>query len=54
MRLTHRHRHHRRDAFSRISISEAEITADLIYPAHPARVKQGRPPTPARARATRR
>jgi hypothetical protein len=53
MRLNHRHRGDRREAFPRISISEAEITADLIYPAHAAHAKQGRA-TPARARATRR
>jgi hypothetical protein len=45
MRLTHRHRH-RRDAFAPISISEAEITADLIYPAQPQRR-----PAPETARA---
>jgi hypothetical protein len=50
MKLTHRHRHHRRDAFPRISISEAEITADLIYPAQPRRPA----PIAAPARAKRR
>jgi hypothetical protein len=39
MRLIPRHRQHK-DSLPRISISEAEITADLIYPARrrPARV----------------
>ncbi len=35
MRLIHRHRHHSRSKAPRISISQAEITADLVYPAHP-------------------
>jgi hypothetical protein len=33
MRLIHRHRHNQRGKAPRISISQAEITADLIYPA---------------------
>jgi hypothetical protein len=33
MRLMHRHRHHHRGKAPRISISQAEITADLRYPA---------------------
>jgi hypothetical protein len=34
MRLIPRHRHNHRPKALRISISEAEITADLIYPAN--------------------
>ena len=33
MRLISRHRHHRRAKAPRISISQAEIAADLHYPA---------------------
>jgi len=33
MRLIHRHRQHRRPKGPRIAISEAEISADLHYPA---------------------
>jgi hypothetical protein len=33
MRLIPRHRHHRRSKGPRIAISEAEISADLHYPA---------------------
>jgi hypothetical protein len=33
MRLIHRHRHHSRSKAPRIAISQAEITADLHYPA---------------------
>jgi hypothetical protein len=33
MRLIHRHRHHSRGKAPRIAISQAEITADLHYPA---------------------
>jgi hypothetical protein len=33
MRLIHRHRHHHRSKAPRIAISQAEITADLNYPA---------------------
>jgi hypothetical protein len=33
MRLVPRHRHHRRPKDARIAISEAEISADLHYPA---------------------
>jgi hypothetical protein len=40
MRLIPRHRHHARSKAPRISISQAEITADLIYPAHPRAVRQ--------------
>jgi len=35
MRLIPRHRHEQRPRPPRISISQAEITADLLYPAHP-------------------
>jgi hypothetical protein len=35
MRLIPRHRHHPRSKAPRISISQAEITADLLYPAGP-------------------
>lgn len=34
MKLIPRHRHHNCPKAPRISISQAEITADLIYPAH--------------------
>lgn len=34
MRLIPRHRHHHRSKAPRISISQEEITADLIYPAN--------------------
>jgi hypothetical protein len=38
MRLIPKSRHHNRSKAPRISISQAEITADLLYPAHrPAR-----------------
>jgi hypothetical protein len=40
MRLIPRHRHHRRAKGPRISISEAEISADLHYPAPPRRTRQ--------------
>jgi hypothetical protein len=33
MRLTTRHRHHHRAKAPTITISQEEITADLIYPA---------------------
>jgi hypothetical protein len=33
MRLNHRHRHHHRGKAPRIAISQAEIAADLHYPA---------------------
>ena len=39
MRLIHRHRQHRRPKGPRIAISEAEISADLHYPA-PARARR--------------
>ncbi len=44
MRLIPRHRHHGRGKAPRISISQAEIAADLHYPARvrPQRVAAGR------------
>ncbi|MGN6663165.1 MAG: hypothetical protein ACTHK6_02985 [Solirubrobacterales bacterium] len=42
MRLIPRHRHHRRWKSPQIEISEAEISADLHYPA-----SQRRPQAPA-------
>lgn len=35
MRLVPRHKHQHRSKAPRISISQAEITADLVYPASP-------------------
>jgi len=35
MKLIPRHRHDHRSKAPRISISQAEITADLLYPASP-------------------
>ncbi len=45
MRLIPRHRHRHRSRVPRISISQAEITADLLYPARqrPARERSGGP-----------
>ncbi|HEX3608936.1 MAG TPA: hypothetical protein VHU14_04605 [Solirubrobacterales bacterium] len=40
MRLIPRHRHHYRSKAPRISISQAEITADLVYPATPRSVRE--------------
>jgi hypothetical protein len=40
MRLIPRHRHHRRPKGPRIAISEAEISADLHYPAQPQRPRR--------------
>jgi hypothetical protein len=40
MRLISRHRHSHRSKAPRISISQAEITADLIYPASPRTARQ--------------
>jgi len=37
MRLIPKSRHHNRSKAPRISISQAEITADLLYPAQPTR-----------------
>jgi hypothetical protein len=40
MRLIPRHRNQRRAKAPRIAITQAEITADLIYPAHPRAARQ--------------
>ncbi len=40
MRLIPRHRHNHRSKAPRISISQAEITADLVYPATPRSVRE--------------
>ncbi len=40
MRLIPRHRHNHHTKAPRISISQAEITADLIYPASPRMTRQ--------------
>jgi hypothetical protein len=40
MRLIPRHRQHHRSKAPRISISQEEITADLIYPARPRAARQ--------------
>jgi hypothetical protein len=40
MRLIHRHRHDNRPKAPKISISQAEITADLLYPASPQAARQ--------------
>jgi hypothetical protein len=40
MRLIPRHRHHHRSKAPRVSISQAEITADLLYPASPRAVRE--------------
>ena len=40
MRLIHRQRHSQRSKAPRISISQAEITADLLYPASPRAARQ--------------
>jgi hypothetical protein len=41
MRLIPRHRHQQRDRKPRIAISEAEISADLHYPAQPRQARRG-------------
>jgi hypothetical protein len=46
MRLIHRHRHSHRGKAPRIAISQAEITADLHYPAR----TRAAPPAAAAAR----
>jgi hypothetical protein len=48
MRLISRHRHSHRAKAPRISISQAEITADLIYPASPRAARQRQAGTRAR------
>jgi hypothetical protein len=40
MRLISRHKHQQRTKAPQISISQAEITADLIYPATPRAARQ--------------
>jgi hypothetical protein len=40
MRLIPRHRHHQRTKAPRVSITQAEITADLVYPASPRGLRQ--------------
>jgi hypothetical protein len=40
MRLIPRHRHQHRDRKPRIAISEAEISADLHYPAPPRQARR--------------
>lgn len=40
MRLIPKSRHHQRAKAPRISISQAEITADLLYPASPWAARQ--------------
>jgi hypothetical protein len=40
MRLIQRQRHSQRPKAPRISISQAEITADLLYPASPRAARQ--------------
>jgi hypothetical protein len=40
MRLIPRHRHHHRPRPLRVSISETEIAADLLYPASPKPARQ--------------
>ncbi len=40
MRLIPKSRHHQRAKAPRISISQAEITADLLYPASPRAARQ--------------
>jgi hypothetical protein len=37
MRLSHRHRNRQQARTPRVAISQAEITADLLYPAVPRR-----------------
>jgi hypothetical protein len=40
MRLIPRHKNHHRAKAPQISISQAEITADLLYPASPRAARQ--------------
>jgi len=49
MRLIPRHRHHHRAKAPRISISQAEITADLIYPASTRAARERVPTSDRRA-----
>jgi hypothetical protein len=43
MRLITRHRHRQRVKVPRVSISQAEITADLLYPASPQALREAAP-----------
>jgi hypothetical protein len=52
MRLIQRPRHDQRSKAPRIAISQAEITADLLYPAQPRQVV-ARPTTAVRRGAGR-
>jgi hypothetical protein len=47
MRLIPRHRHNHRRKAPRVAITQAEITADLIYPASPRALRE---PASARGR----
>jgi len=49
MRLIPRHRHNQRPRPPRISISQAEITADLLYPAQPRAARERIAPSHRRA-----
>ncbi len=49
MRLIPRHRHNQRPRPPRISISQDEITADLLYPAHPRTARERIAPSHRRA-----
>ncbi len=49
MRLIPRYRHRQRHQSPRISITQAEITADLIYPASPRALRE---PASARGRGS--
>jgi hypothetical protein len=40
MRLIPRHRHPHRPKAPRVSITQAEITADLVYPANPRALRE--------------
>jgi len=49
MKLIPRHRHNQRPRPPRISISQAEITADLLYPAYPRATRERIAPSHRRA-----
>jgi hypothetical protein len=49
MRLIPRHRHNHRRKAPRVAITQAEITADLIYPASPRVLRE---PASARGRGS--
>jgi hypothetical protein len=40
MRLIPRHRHNERRKAPRVAITQAEITADLVYPANPRALRE--------------